>query len=287
MKFDPFSVPAGVTNHDLWLHGLSDEPAVGDLWLLSWESEGLGLLVVTGIAETYVLGWPATLPLEPSYAPALRVESPLGCEVAVWPTRETGVGLHLLHHSFGQVIEPPLIREIWDAVEDDQEPPIPFAPAAPSLEEAVAQGEQMLVEWESICFNQWPEQVPGQTPLNQQVLRDLSIKPSHLAEALGIEAVEASALHKGTMIPRAEQLSYLADRMGIDADVLVSLGLDEGTRLLSHPIWKSSVLETSRDRDVSESEARRKIQDQYALAARSNGKPEDRMLAAITRVRTE
>lgn len=287
MSFDPFSVPTGVANHDLWLRGVSSEPAVGDLWLLSWEGEGLGLLLVTGIAETFVLGWPITLPLEPAYSPAIRVDSPLGCEVAVWPTRETGVGLHLLHRSFGQVLTPSLIREIGVAVEDDQEPPIPFASAATDLEEAVAQSERMLVEWESICFNQWPQQVPGQTPLNQQVLRDLSIKPSDIAETLGVESVEAAALHKGTMIPTAEQLSYLADQMNVEAEVLASPGLDEGTRLLSHPVWKSLVLETSRDREVSEAEARRKIQDQYALAARSNGKANDRMLAAITRFRTE
>lgn len=275
--------PSGVTDPALWAVGLDGKPEIGDLWLLSWNYEVLGLIVLSGIADDFVIGWPVTLPSEPAFSPAFFADSLIGKGLGVWPTRETGVGMHLLHRRFGKLLAPQLMSELGRAIDNDDDPSIDFAPTASDPSEEIEFNDQMIEHWESICFNQWPVPNAEMYPLNQQVLIDANIKPSDLAAALDISQFEATTLHRGTRNPTGEQLDVLAETTGIDAQVLASPGRDEGAQLLTHPAWKVNVIEAGMKRSVSEAQARLGIQEQFAVAARFRGSRDERMKSAIDR----
>jgi hypothetical protein len=111
------AVPLDGIKEDLWLHGVAGDPVVGDLWLLSWDGKALGLAVISGVADGYVLVWPVALPSDVVFRPAVEVpQSPLGVPVAIWPTRETGVGNHVLHRRFGALLSEEVMAAVAEAV---------------------------------------------------------------------------------------------------------------------------------------------------------------------------
>src|SRR5665647_862552 len=90
----------------------------GDLWSLSWDGAYRGLALIAAVKEGFVLAWPVTLPDAPAFAPALVLEpNPLVHPLFVWPTRETGVGLHLLDQSLGALLRPTRISQIAAAMD--------------------------------------------------------------------------------------------------------------------------------------------------------------------------
>lgn len=287
MNFDLWSAPTDVPNEQLWLTGLQEEIIPGDLWLLSWNGNGLALLLVTTVTDDFVLGWPVTLPSEPAYAPAMPIETPLGINAVAWPTRETGVGLHLLHRRFGKVLS----RERIDNIRRQIDEGLSFGMISSeesTLSEPDAQRDhsnEMLSKWEEICFHHWPQAEIGETPLNQSFLQNRQIAPSDLGRILNIDAVQASSLHKGRMKPTADQLTVLSSYLDTDREVIAAPTLDEGTRLLMEPRWKAEVLDVAAKTGLSEVSTRRAIQNEYVLAARSNqASGDDKMVAAIQRV---
>lgn len=287
MKYDPSSVPASVRNGDIWLHGEPREPSVGDLWSISWEGEVLGLLVLSGVAETYVLGWPACLPEEDPRSPAILAESVLGCSVGVWPTRETGLGAHLLHRRLGPLLSRRQMSGIRDALDNEREPPLRFAPPASSIDDAIEYGDRMLAEWEAICFNQWPRAVAGATPFNVDALRQMGVRPSTLVSLLDVSPLEAATLYQGSSAPTQEQVALISSRLNAEPEALIAPRFDEGTRELMRPVWKQEVVDLAAQKGMSEATVRSRVQDEFARAARSNGSARDRILAALARVGAE
>src|SRR5450631_1039510 len=112
----------------LWLEGLPAPVVHGDLWLLSWDNQALGLVVVSRAREDYIVGWPTTLPGDPSFFPALLVDhAALGCTVTVWPQAATGIGKHLLHRRLGNLLSPRAVELAEDAARGRGEPPVESA----------------------------------------------------------------------------------------------------------------------------------------------------------------
>lgn len=275
--------PEGVLDQALWTSGLDGVPQVGDLWLLSWNYEVLGLIVLSGVAEDFVMGWPVTLPTEPAFTPAFFADSPIGHNFGVWPTRETGVGMHLLHRRFGKLLSAELMHEIGRAIDNGEMPNIDFAPKPIDTTSAIQFSDQMIDQWQSICFNQWPLPSSDQSPFDREQLIEFDIKPSDLATIFRVSQFVASALYRGTRVPTIEQIDALAKAANVDAYALVSPVRDEGARLLINPLWKDAVINAGLKRSVSEPRARCGIQEEYAVAARFNGSREERLRAAIDR----
>lgn len=281
------SAPPGVTDEGRWLNGEPGPVAIGDLWLLSWDGSGLGLAVVSGVAQGHVLLWPVTLPADGGFRPAIELpSSSLGTPLFVWPSRETGAGLHLLHRRFGTELSQRTMALMLEAVENGTESPLPYAPVRPDDSVARDQDAAMVDQWEDICFNVWPHPVPGEAPLNRDVLRDSGITVADLAEALRLAAPDAAQLFLAEAAPSAEQIEAMVERFGLAPEELLAPLADESVVELLSPIWKDGVLAVARKLGVGEAVARQRVREEYALAARVAGPAphRDRMAAAVQRL---
>jgi len=275
--------PHGVAT-DAWMHSVPGNPQIGDLWLLSWDAQALGLVVVSGVAPTFVLGWPVTLPGDQTFPPAISVdESPLG-QIAVWPSRETGVGNHLLHRRLGTALSERTMHLLADAFEEGTEPVLPFATTDIGLEGRETASDRMVDAWEAINLNVWPVPRPGITPLDADVLRANGTQVGTLAEILSISVPEAVGLYNGEMAPAPSELELLVVALGVPTEQLLRSQLDTESIAMLAPRIKDDLVEIIRRRAIGEESARDLIRSQFALAARSDDTPRSRLDAAIQRV---
>lgn len=282
--------PQGVTDESHWLNGDPGPVAIGDLWLLSWDGDGLGLAMISGIADDHVLVWPVTLPAEGAFRPAIELStSSLGTALFVWPSRETGVGLHLLHRRFGAELSQRMMALMLEAVEAGKESPLPYAPLRSDDSATRDQDELMVDRWEDICFNVWPVPVAGEAPLNRDVLRGTGITVADLAAALQLAPPVAAQLFQGEATPSGEQIEVLTERFGLAPSELLEPLVDESVVELLSPVWKDDVLAVARRLEVGEAVARQRVREEYALAARAAGPAarQDRMAAAVQRLLRE
>ncbi|MCX8565175.1 hypothetical protein OS122_30280 [Mycolicibacterium mucogenicum] len=287
MKLNLNSPPPGGIDADRWRQSEVADAAVGDLWLLSWNAEALALGVIAGVGDGYVLVWPVTLPADTAFRPAVRVhQSPLGIPVFMWASRETGVGLHMLHRRYGPLLRESVMAEVAEAMEEGVDGPLPYAPTTLQLEHESSDDETMIDQWESICLNVWPRSHPGWAPLNRDVLRSLGVRPSDLAGSLGIGAAEAVALFNGERIPDDAQLAALESHLGTRQSQLLDPLVDESARELLSPALKDDVLKIAARLGNNEELARDEARQEYAYAPRSTGSNRDRMREAIQRVLT-
>jgi transcriptional regulator with XRE-family HTH domain len=231
--------------------------------------------------------WPVTLPTGAAFRPAVHVrQSPLGIPVFMWASRETGVGLHMLHRRYGALLPESVMADVADAVEEGTDGPLPYAPTTLHPEHESPDDETMIDHWETICLNVWPRSRPDWAPLNRDVLRSLGIRPSDLAGALGIGAPEAVALFNGEQSPDDAQLAALESHLGAPQRQLLDPLVDESARELLSPVWKDDVLKIAARLSDDEGTARDIVRQEYAYAPRSNGSNSDRMREAIQRVLT-
>lgn len=270
----------------VWLTAVSSAlPQLGDLWLISWDSRALALGVVTRVTPNFVTCWPVTLVDNQVFARALLVEaSPLGVPLLVWPTRETGLGLHMLHRRFGQLLSRATIVLVDAALEDGDELPLPLAPRTIDGDEAEQASDRMVELWQDICLNIWPTAVPGQTALNAAAIRRAGMQASDLAEALAVPLPTAVSLLRGEHFPTAEELAQLADLLETDVQGLLETGEGTQDETLLLPELKDLYLALARARGISEAAARDLVRSDFALAARSDGDPLERVKAILERL---
>ena len=278
--------PDGVSN-ERWHGEAAVAPEVGDLWLISWNGEALALAVLASTRDTFTLCWPVTLSDAPVFAPALEVPSTLlDVPLLVWPTRETGIGLHMLHRRLGRLLTAKTMSLIDVAVETGgRDFPLPLASYTVDGEEAERESDEMVDRWERICLNTWPEIVPGSSPFNADAFREAHLYAGDLAGILGITVPAAVSLVRGESVPSAAQLEMVAVAIGRDAEALLDAGSDAGARLLVQPVFKESLVELARIREFSEADARNLARGEFALAARSDGDDRARLQATIDRLR--
>lgn len=277
-------VPSGV-DPDAWL---SARPAatvqVGQLWSMSWNAQHLGLGVLAGVAPTFVLVWPVSLPDEARFPPAVAVPAAtLRADVAVWPTRETGVGLHLLHRCFGSLMSARTMEVISEAAEDSVEGPFPFVDAWPTVIDIEAASDDMVDRWESICLHTWPQALAGVSPLDTEVLKEHGLSLEVVAQVLDASVPQVFELFRGERYPTIDELQRLASARGLSPDVL--LGIPESVYELARPEYKEEILELAARLQIDESHSRELVRSELALAARSEGSSSGLIRAAVARLR--
>lgn len=264
--------------------GDSNDSAVraGDLWSLSWDGEELGRGVVARAAPTFVIMWPVTTRDEGWYPPAIQIGEHGDEQMAAWPTRETGIGLHLLDRNLGETVNPRAIPIIETALETGSEMPLPFVDDLAS-DEAKDLSESMIDRWAALCHHEWP--ADRNLWLRTDLMATLGIAPSSLALDLGLSVPDAVAVWKREVALTEEQIAALSTRHGLSAEQVAggNAGFDLFPGLI-HPRIKAPVLEIASRYGLDENHARDRVREEFALAARSDNGQQGRLDAAIQRL---
>lgn len=279
--------PRGV-NDSVWLASVEPlVPQIGDLWLISWDAQALSLGLVTKTAPGFVLCWPVTLADAPVFAPAVKVEeTPLDCTLLAWPTRETGLGFHMLHRRFGSMLSPRTIALISAEMDDEPEgaSPLPFAAETVFDDEAERASDEMIDLWEQICLNVWPTITVGASPLSPSAVQATGIPISRIAAALEIPTSEAVGLVRGESEPSVQQVAVLSALFGADAEALLDAGGEADSYLFIDPEFKDSLVKLVESSGIPEAAIRDAVRSEYALAARSDGDAAARVRSIIDRL---
>ncbi|MFD3038521.1 hypothetical protein [Mycolicibacterium senegalense] len=265
----PVGVPASA--QELWDRGVQgDQVRAGDLWILSWEGEVAGLAVIAAAKHGFVLAWPVTLPGEVSFSPGLVVEdSPLGVPVTLWPTRETGIGNHLLDRSLGRLLPPDRIPPISFALDDGDDPGLAFAPGSARDAENTDADRLMVEHWTELCFNTGGAEEGAF--LDSEKVRQAGGTSRIVAAVLGLALPELRALMDGVVPVTDEQLTAVAERLGVDGDSLVGADpLADVVIDIAWPSYKHLVVARTEETGIGEADIRRLARREFALAARND-----------------
>lgn len=254
----------------------------GDLWSLSWDGEELGRGVVARVAPTFVIMWPVTTRDEGWFAPAIQIGQHESESLAAWPTRETGVGLHLLDRYLGEGVKARAIPLIESALETDAELPLPVVDELPP-DDVEDVSDSMIDKWAAICHQVWP--ADRDLRLRTDLMAAAGIVPSTLATDLDLSVPEAVAIWKREVALSEEQVAALSTRHAVSPDMVAGdVGAFELFPGLIHPRIKRDVLEIAERYGLDEGHARNRVRDEFALAARSDNGPDGRLQAAIQRL---
>lgn len=280
-------LPSLVAARD-WDEQLSDadlEIKAGDLWVLSWNDTYQGLVLVAAAKHGFILGWPVTLPDEPAFAPALVLDNtPLGSPVLLWPTRETGLGVHLLHRPLGRLLDPRHIQRIAWAMEDGGDPGVPFAQGSATDLNNLAADAELVERWAALCFHTWPSQAP--LYLSETRIKSVGGSAARAARSLNLAPPAFRPLWTGVQPVTQEQVAALASDLGVSSlTLLADDPLHAAVERLSDPLFKEPLLALAALRKITEGEARDRARGQYALAARDDtlAVSDTRLLDAIKR----
>jgi hypothetical protein len=256
----------------LWDEGVSDtQVRAGDLWILSWDGEVVGLAVIAAAKHGFVLAWPVSLPGEISFSPGLVVDdSPLGVPVTLWPTRETGIGNHLLDRSLGRLLEPDRIRAIAMALDAGEDPGLPRAEGS-ALDTANTDADHSLVEhWIQLCFNTGGAEEG--LFLDAAKVTAAGGGARIVGEVLGFGPEELRPLMTGVTPITAEQLDAVAERLGVESESLVGTDpLADVVADLAWPSFKHEIAARIAETGIGEEAVRRAARREFALAARDDG----------------
>lgn len=265
----PAGIPASA--HQLWDEGVQNtQVRPGDLWILSWDGEVVALAAIAAAKHGFVLAWPVTLPGEVSFSPGLVVEdSPLGVPVTLWPTRETGIGNHLLDRSLGQLLPPDQIRLLSFALDDGAEPGLTFAPGSAQDPENAGADRLMVEHWTELCFNTGGAE-DGMF-LDQAKVKQAGGTSRIVGEVLGIGLPELRPLMTGVVPITTEQLSAVAEHLGVEGESLLRPDpLADVVIDLAWPSYKRDIVVRIAETGIGEAAIRRIARREFALAARND-----------------
>lgn len=226
-----------------------------------------------------------SVPDESAFAPALVVnQTPVTSTLMVWPNRETGLGMHLLHRPLGRLIDPARIQRIAWALEDGEDPGMPFARGS-AADEANAEADEALVErWAALCFHTWPESAPRY--LSETRIKNAGGNAMRAAKCFNLTPPELRPLWTGVQVASQDQVHALAADLGVEAsELLADDPMREAVERLAVPLFKEPLLALASRAGISEGAARARVRGQYALAARDDslGVSDARLLDAIKR----
>jgi hypothetical protein len=272
------------------VHGSSPVESVdvrpGDLWSLSWDGFYLGLALVAAVKSTFVLAWPVSGNDEIVFAPALALPGRSSRFASyVWPTRETGLALDLLHCAVGPGLPADRIPAIAWALEDGTDPGLPFASGGATDPENVLADESMIDRWTALCYHAWPPE--ERSYFSSLAFQHLGGTARSAADALEIDATELRELWRGLTPPSEEAAARLAESVGSPLEAVLGPDpLGKVVARLANPAFKLQLLEAAASRGLSEGEVRDAVRTEYALAARDDtlAISDDRLRDAIRRV---
>lgn len=252
---------------------------LGDVWTLRWDGHDLATAMVVQAHDSFVVVWPVT-GASHVYPPALAInDEHRSLGAALWPTRPTGIGNHLLGTRIGTLLSHDAIDIIIDQMEDP-EAQLTIFPLATGTYAADAD-RALIDEWNGYCFH------TGK-PAGQHWLRtDKLTSSKELATALNLDVVQTRSYGEGGYPLSDEQLTALMQATGLSSDDLT--GPDpyaEAEAHLSSPAFKEAVEARVTETGMSEEQVRAATREEFALAARddSANRIDEKLRDALSRV---
>lgn len=268
------TAPEGLNDDSvqLWLAGTGDYTVrAGDLWTLAWDGELLGHVMVASRKDGFFLGWPVTLPGEQSFAPGILVESSLGVTVTVWPTRETGLGLHLLERPLGHLLDVREIRRIAACLDEGEDPGMSFAPDLTGEARWEESSREMTQHWTELCFHIGRS---DREPLflDQEKIRELGGSAREIGNLLHLTPAETRTYWDAEQELPSPLAELLLKHYGVEAEGITrqSPAL-QWWDMLALPSYKAEVEAACSQRQESEEIIRSEVaRSAYGLAARQD-----------------
>ncbi|MFB9315179.1 hypothetical protein [Nocardioides plantarum] len=281
----PATLPAEAQQR--WVQDDAADLKVGDLWLLSWNRDALAMVVITKVIDDYILACPVTLPTDPAFAPAVVHEvTPLGLPLTIWPGIETGLGKHLLRRNLGSLLSETTVRLLRRYAEDGEESPLPVADGNYNDDGNPEHLRGLLAYMQGLCFHEWPTDAPQDAVISADVIAQQGAGIPFMTNTLGVDVPRARALLRQEAIPTDAEIAGLASAWNLEPSALLSASRDDASQTLIEPEFKPLLDQVMAAKGIDERAARRRSQQEYALAARA-AQPNDRiarMRAAIERV---
>lgn len=256
----------------LWLEGTSDFTLRrGDLWTLAWDGHVLGHVMIAALKDDFFLGWPVTLPAEPSFAPGMLFEASFGTTVTVWPTRETGLGLHLLERPLGPLLETSEIRRIACSLDDGEKPEGRYAAQTsgnPAFEEV---SSEMARKWAGLCFHTGRSHDNGFF-LDQDKVRKLGGTAREIAELLQLSPAQTRTYWDGQQELPVQLAESLRAHFRVEiAEIIRDDPAERWWEMLALPTFKAEVEAACLQRGQAEEIIRLEaVRSAYGLAARQD-----------------
>ena len=251
----------------------------GDVWTLRWDGTDLATAMVVQAHDSFAVVWPVTSAAHSS-PPALAInDEHQSLGAALWPTRPTGIGNHLLGTYLGTLLSQDAIDIISDEMEDP-EAELTVLPLATGTYDADAD-RAFIDEWNGYCFH------TGK-PAGQHWLRTDKLTSSRvLATALNLGVVQTRPYWDGVLPLTDEQLTALIQATGLSSGDLTGPDPYAAAEAhLSSPAFKEAVEARVAETGLSEEQVRMATREEFALAARddSASRIDEKLRDALSRV---
>lgn len=280
-----------------WLHGMTGDPAVGDIWLLAWDDLA-ELCMVTADRDSYVLAWPVTLDLDKASSPAGVLPpgaNPLGITLVIWTQAETGLGKHLLARRLGPAIDARHVYELRRSVNEDIGQDI--IPRDWIVSERYPEGDlgqyldELISKYQALCFHEWPATEPGDAVFDRWALQSRGVDPRIFGDILGISHPgQVTALWQAESSPTIEQIQRISEELHVDVDEILVAPESAEVDALRQPRFKADLIALSRKRNEPERVVRRAVLQDLTMAARRDlrgAEVENRVRSTLSKLLTE
>lgn len=248
-----------------------DAPRPGELWTLAWDETYLGLACIAEVMDGYVLAWPVTTPDEPAFAPALDIASTiLGHGLFVWPTRETGLGSHLLDRSLGKLLSEKSINPLAISARLGEPSQYPYAAETGDSGQNTDADEVMVDHWAALCFHVWPPD-GRDLYLSAEKVRAQGGSPQRAAQVLAADVAEMRDYWIADKPVTFEQARKVANDLGVEVEEVTGTDpLQHVFDRLSSPIYKEDIVVRAQAHGIGEGQMRELVRSDFALAARDD-----------------
>lgn len=266
-----------------WANGTT-APNVGDLWIVSWNDQDLGMVLIVAVRESHVVIWPVTDESVTPSAPCFRVEAEWLHEPLVgWPEAEAGLSYAALDRNLGHVLDSRTLRGIWAAIRENTNLPDVVTCAQDDSDEADKALTRVCAFASGIGDLDFPDPDATTGSLNPRFAERHTVTARDIAALVeGPPALARQIVEGSRLLPETAALALAERYQERLEDVLAPIVGAEVIELRA-PERKAKIVSIARRKAAPENDVRMEAWQQSRLAARQGARP-DRKTAVAARV---